>query len=247
MTGQVEKAIDKIRKLLAMANDNADGGEHERDNALRQAMAMLAKHNLTMADLEDDLDKEDRDCFVIDEEFPEPFRRVIGSAVSRLFFCEFFSMHVPGKQKYKFHFVGLESNAQTALEMTKYLIASVSREGQRRRKELNESVGWDTTFRNAAASQISKRCDELRAKADEEHNADGSNALVLASLYEQEAKLNDDYISKVLGLEIKVRTSKGQYKNREAVRQGMDYGNKVNLNRQIASKAPTTPTLALPA
>ena len=46
-----DKIIDKIAKLLAVANGNAAGGEHERDTAMRMATKLLIKHNLSMVDI----------------------------------------------------------------------------------------------------------------------------------------------------------------------------------------------------
>lgn len=42
--------LEKVKKLLALAG-NAGATEGERDNALRMAHGLLAKHNLDMADL----------------------------------------------------------------------------------------------------------------------------------------------------------------------------------------------------
>jgi hypothetical protein len=42
--------LEKVKKLLALANDKG-ATEGERDNALRMAHGMLAKHNLDMSDL----------------------------------------------------------------------------------------------------------------------------------------------------------------------------------------------------
>ena len=44
MTDQ-SKIIDRVRKLLKMANDNAAGAKHERNNALRMAHKLIAKHS----------------------------------------------------------------------------------------------------------------------------------------------------------------------------------------------------------
>lgn len=46
-----DKILDRIRKLLAMANDER-GNDNERETALRQAHAMLTKHGLELADVE---------------------------------------------------------------------------------------------------------------------------------------------------------------------------------------------------
>ena len=45
-----EAVIEKIRKLLALAEGNAN--EHEREVAMRFAMDLLGKHNLSIAQME---------------------------------------------------------------------------------------------------------------------------------------------------------------------------------------------------
>ena len=59
----MEKILDKVKKLLAVANNEA-ATEGERDNALRMAHNMLAKHNLAMADLDEHNKLEGRDEYL---------------------------------------------------------------------------------------------------------------------------------------------------------------------------------------
>ena len=247
MNGQVEKAIDKVRKLLKVADSGATGNgvEHEQETALRQALAIMAKHNLSMADIEEVEEKEDRDNIEIAEEFPCPWRRVLAGAVAKLFFCTFVFIKVPNKQKYKFIFVGLESNAITAKEMTQYLIKSVFKESYRQQKERNETVAFGTTFRNAAANRIAVRCNALMEEAQADTSLVSGRALTLTSVYEQEEKLNLNYIDKVMGMPLVEKKIKGEYKSRSGLAAGTDYGNKVNLNRQLSAPKATAPTLSL--
>jgi hypothetical protein len=248
-----ERVIEKIKKLLAVVNSTATGNgvEHEQETAMRQAHALLAKHNLTMGDVLDE--KEDRDLAVIAEEFPDPYRRVIAIAAANLFFCKFYWEQVPGKQKYKFCFVGLESNAETAKHMCIYLIQSVSRESDRQRKEQGTSAGWGTTFRNAAATRIAARCAAIRADAEADQTlnqsaipgASNSRALTLVSHYENESKANDDFIEKILGINLKTKKLGGKLLDGGAAAKGDAYGRKVSLNKQVTG-TPTPSAAALP-
>lgn len=239
MTGQ-DRIIDKVRKLLAVANDSATGNgvEHEQETAMRQALAMLAKHNLSMSDITDLDEKEDRDCIEITDEYPCPWRRVIAQAVARMFFCQYFKTQVPNKQKYNYSFVGLESNAITAKEMVLFLMKSVNAESLRRQKEQNEGVAFGTTFRNAAANRIAARCDALRKETESDASLNVGSALVMANYYEQEMLMNDSYISKVLGIKLKTKSVKGQIKSVSGAQQGVAFGNNVSLNRQVSNNTP---------
>jgi hypothetical protein len=231
---QEEKAIDKIRKLLSHANDNAAGSEHERDNAMRMALKLLAKHNLTMADVAIE-DKEDRESITI-EQFPCPYRKVIAHAISQLYFSKFFHEKVPNKQKFLFHFVGLESNIMTTKEMTLYLIKSVLDESIKLYgRAPGQAQALATTFRNAASKRIAERCEELRAEAEAEHQVESpGTALVLANLYETEKAANENYVVNILGIkDLKKTTVKLANKSQRAAAAGREFGDKINLSNQI--------------
>lgn len=229
------KIINKVQKLLAVANGSAEGGEHERDTAMKMALSLLAKHNLSMSDCE--IKTEDR---LLEEDLHDvcPWRRTAANAIAKLFFCHFFSSKIQGKQKLKFSFIGLESNVLTTKEMTKWIIKSVHRESAIRRKELDAPASFATSFCNAAAIQITKRCMEIRKQAElDSQTASSGTDLVLASIYDQEESANKDYISNKLG--IKLIYPKGLLKNinNDGAKAGWEYGKTVNLSKQISGSS----------
>jgi hypothetical protein len=244
------KIIAKIQKLLNHAKDGAAGAEAERDTAMRMALKLMTKHNLSMDKVSIE-NKEDRDELLL-EQFPDPYRTMIGHAIAELFFCKFFRTKVPGKQKYNFHFVGLESNAITAREMTLYAIKSVSDESNRAQRDAGGNAGWGTTFRNGAALKISQRCFALRKEAEETKTEDylkdveddepspvsTGTALVLSNVYQTEADANDSFIEKVLGIQVKKKKLNVVNKSNNALSQGLEYGDKVNLSKQVGTNAP---------
>lgn len=239
-----DKIISRIQKMLAIANDKAVGNEHERETAMSQVLNLLAKHNISMSEVQSNEEKEDRDILEIAEEFPCPWRRTLAHAIAALYFCRFFFQKIDGKQKYKFTFVGLESNVITAKEMTQYLIKSVYKESIRLRKEKNESVAYETTFRNTAAERIAERCQILREEAEKDIQAEqpvsGSTALTLSSLYKQESEANENYIKTILNIDITIKKNLPQFKSRAGIKDGYQYGDKVNLNKQISQNKPNT-------
>lgn len=46
-----EKIINRVKKMMALANDSA-ASDGERENALRMSYALMAKHNLDMTDVQ---------------------------------------------------------------------------------------------------------------------------------------------------------------------------------------------------
>lgn len=251
MTNQAanDKVIDKIKKLLNHANDNAAGSEHEREVAMKMALKLLAKHNLEMKDIQDADTKEDRDE-VHYEEFPDPFRKMIAGAIAELYFCKFYSVPVPGKQKRHFHFVGLESNCNTAMSVAQYVIKSVTRESHVR--GLQEATaekrhGWGTSFRNTAADQIGIRCARYRAEEQQEQETESTGtALVLANYYEAEKTANANFIEHILGIKLTTKKLNPKIKSVSAAIQGREFGDKVNLgNNALETNGQSTAPKAI--
>lgn len=229
-----EKATDRIRKLLATAN-NAGATDGERDNAMSFAMKLMAAHNLEMANFTGDqsVPKEKR-VKVEYESNPSPWTRRVGGAIARMFFCEMFYSPIRGKQKYLFTFVGLESNANTAMEMTAWLIKSIARECTKKQKEHKGDHAFSTSFQNAAGIRISQRCWELKNAAEvESQPVSGSTALALVDVYKQEEEANEEHIAKVLGIQLKTSKLKGQITNAQGASAGRAYGDSVPLNTQL--------------
>ena len=238
------KVISKVQKLLNMANGTAEGGEHERDTAMRMALALLAKHNLDMADTMVKVDKENRTKITM-EQYTCPWRRTVAGAIARMFFSNYFYTGIRGKQKLTYTFVGLESNVVTTKDMVEWIIKSVTKECLKRKRELGQNAAWETSFFNSAAHVIANRCRELQAEAEFANTPKaGGTALVLSSVYEQEERENVRYIAEEMGVKITTKKVSLVIKNLDGSRQGAEFGNKINLGRQIASNgAAATKTL----
>jgi hypothetical protein len=230
-----DKIIGRIRKLMAVANGNAEGGQHERDTALKMAHNLLAKHNLSMADVKEE-DKEGRST---KEKYmtSHAWAKIVAGSIAELFFCGFFTTKVGprGTTRMKMTFIGLESNVATAKEMVDYVVSSISSEAARKARQYDEGGSYVRTFCNGAAYQIAKRCRELRKAAEEESAAtpQPGTALVLASLYKREVAANDQYVVAVLGIELEHKPLRPQIKDNGAYIEGRMYGDKINLSKQI--------------
>lgn len=237
------RVITKIQKLLNMANGTAEGGEEERDTAMRMALNLLAKHNLSMSDTMVNVTKEKRETQDL-ETYTCPWRRSVAGSIAKMFFSNFFYSPIPGKQKNKFTFVGLESNVITAKDMTDWIIKSVTKEVLAAKKRLGEGAAFETSFLNAAAAVISRRCTELRAEAELANKpVSGGTAMVLASLYDQEAKANALFIQEEMGLKLKNKPTPLKSLHAGGTRAGAEFGKNINLGRQIGGAAPANKAL----
>lgn len=226
-----DRTLDKIRKLFALSNDER-AYEGERENALRQAHAMLVKHNLTIADIGSSSTQEQR------EERKSklsvfPWARGMAHSIAQLFFCTYYFQRGAGKLA-THAFIGKQSNAVTAQEMAEYVVGSVFKELRKRfgsetsPEARSFAVGVETTIRN--------RCYELRKAAEQESAAaptmSTGTALVLASLYASEKAANDAWTAEHVGkLVVQKDRTKGVLGHAYAA--GKAHGASISLNRQV--------------
>lgn len=239
------KVIDRVRKLLNMSRDKADGGEHERDNALRMALKLIAKHNLEPDDYQD---KPAREVYKLRIDIC-PWRTMVCDCIAKLFFTQVFRRQA-GKQTFEITFVGAEGNAITAKEISHYIILSLQREAAKRRKEqFGDAKGypskWETSFLNGAAFKLVERCKALRAEAEAEAAAEANptansqatgTALTLASIYDKEKETNLAYIQGSMNIVLKkgkdFKTNNMSFDG-NGFRNGQKHGETVSLNRQL--------------
>lgn len=229
-----EKIIAKVRKLLAVANGSAAGGEHERDTAMRMALKLLAAHNMSMASVAD-APQEGR-ISETDMYHSTPWMGWVGNAMAKLFFCHMFTTKVHGKNKKVFTFVGLESNVATAKEMTAYLIKSITKESAVAMAKYGQGETFGNSFRKGAADRIYSRCEKLRQEAEAESDAANmgtGTALVLSSLYKTQALANVAHIKEVMGIDLKETVATTRNNDALGTMVGKQFGDRVNLNRQL--------------
>lgn len=224
----VEKILDRVKKMLAIAND-AGATEGERDNALRMSYNLLAKHNLSMADLptEENNEVRERQDTVISA---DKWSRSLAQAVAKLFFCKYFYSRTNTSGKDKHCFVGRQSNCITARYMTEYLIKSVKREAISRYSSPTSPQG--RSFCVGTVDSIRKRVEEM-IKTDTESTP--GTALVLVSLHQREADANAKWLEQA-GLALTTSKSRADNSLRAgAFYDGRDYGKTVSLNQQVTS------------
>lgn len=248
--------VERIRKLLAMGSSEA-GNEAEREIALKRAYTLLAKHNLTVADVGSAQSAEKREEQVARLSV-FPWARGIAHSLASLFFCSYYYQRGHGKLA-NHSFVGKASNAITASEMSQYVISSVF-------KELRARFGSETSpharaFATGVETAIRMRCNAMRREAEAEQAAaaapkagavmqgdDGSTvalaaptgatstALVLSSVYKAEQTENDAWIAKHVG---NLKTSKDLTKptGGSAYHAGKAHGATISLNKQVGGKS----------
>lgn len=233
-----DKTLERVKKMINLGN-NEGATEAERATALRMAYNILAKHNLSLADLPDDAPTEarERQDVVISA---DRWSRNLASAVSKLFFCKYFfgRTNVSGKDLHCF--VGLQSNAITARYMTEYLVKSIKREATARYKSATSPQGRSFCVGTVAA--IAERVNEMLTTESAEVSS--STSVALTGMHKREAEANAKWLA-----EQGVTLETGVARRDNALRasaffNGKDYGQNVSLNHQVSQKSDAYKKLA---
>jgi hypothetical protein len=227
-----DKIINRIKKMLALANDLA-ASEGERDNALRMAYNLMAKHNLDIATVEAHGKKSEEPRIKFDSDgWSWTWAKQTRNIVADLFFCKyFFGQKINGTQCHH-HFVGRESNAMTAAVMSDWIVDSILKEGRAIYKQ-NTAPGT-RAFAIGAMHKLYERVEQIkRERAAEMERESTGTALVLQDYYKGERSANEQWIAEHIG-GLKHHAARHSKVNADAYAQGQEFGAKINLNTQVS-------------
>jgi len=233
-----DRIIERIRKMLALAND-AGATEGERDNALRAAHATLAKYNLDMAEVEQHKTAKQKQAegeprTVHNAQFfGRPWARAAIMAVAKLCFCSYVYGAATNAKLTKHYFVGRYSNSVTASLLSEYVVNSINREGRTRQRREGRLNPWFISFAWGAAVAITQRVEQLLRDGSQELNRGAGTDLVLASLYDTEARDNALVVQERWP---KLRTGlKGKgIHDLDGYSNGQAFGTTINLDRSLS-------------
>ena len=223
MTDKIAPIIEKIKKLLALANSS---NEHEAALAAGHAQRLLSEHNLAMADIDatHKPDKADKVETVVPKTLPKWLRH-LSSGVSTAFDCQ--TVHYPTTGKMVF--IGVGADVEIASYTFSYLHRVVrklctnyvrhhvdDRITGRNRELLKQS------YLLGAASTIT-----LRLREQKIQTPITSSALV---------PVKEGLIKQTMSELGKLRTvrSRKSYINAEAYGKGQNDGRQVGINKGIA-------------
>ena len=225
-----EKILEKVRKLLAMAN-HENSNEHERDTAMRQAHALLTKHGLDMVSVDKHArEKVDPRGEFVHEDWSMPWTRQVRSAIAELFMCKYIIGEKINGTRQRHYFIGRESNATTAEYMSVFVVGSILKEGRAR---YGHNLSPDTrAFGEGASTRLLQRVRQMiEAKVTEVQASDGKG-LALIDLRTSEVEGNDDFVKSWKLKKSVIRSSK---MNGAAYRAGQAHGDTIGLNVQVAT------------
>lgn len=215
----MERVIERVRKMLAMANDKAN--IHESAVAAAMAEKLMRKYNLDMSDVEiAELGAKD-----VNQEFEwtggktKAWQEWIAVAAAKLYDCEV--TYTGHKLNQGLAFRGVGPDPTVAAETFKYLRNETLRLAKimvRGRKELN-------SFYAGCGDMLARRLQELKQERDNEfaRSATGTSLVVR----------KQDLIAQVYGQTRYGRAGSYSPSDAQAFYAGREAGKGVNLSDQI--------------
>jgi len=226
-TAPNSSVIEKIKKLLALADGNQN--EHEREVAMQFAMDLLAKHNLSMSLLEGTADVSI--CEVEGDFRNDPWIRHVLLAACKLYYTELYISKRFDPIRWQTRavpvFVGTAENIAVSMDVASWLLNSIRKESNRLYKDEYER----RSFRSGAAIRILDRAHEMVEK--EKRAGETTTGTGLVVLRNQLERANQDHLAK---LNLRHRRSRRSCVDIDAYTSGEDYGGRVRLNRRAAGE-----------
>lgn len=231
MSKSQSRIIEKMKKLLAMAEGKAN--ENEAMTAARQLHALLAKHNISMDELNEASDEE-----VVGQEGEverdRPWKRMVAMYIAKLYFCEFYTSQI-GSRKSQYMFVGTEANRTFAMHIFKMVVAAIERESRAESRKIygKQNSSFVRSFWAGAKDRIIERCKELMESAKEGtlEDEEGNTLPALLSTYERNQLQVESWIDE--NLKLKSKTARTRANNSLGVSKGREAGGRVQLSRAI--------------
>ncbi len=241
------RIMERVRKMLALANSTSF--PEEAATALRMVEKLLAKHNLSMAEVKVHTDKQDNGNTsgggkVGETDFVNrngrPWMRRMYYHCAHLYGCEYLYQRRWGGKTAQI-FIGKPHNIAVAKEMGDYLIKSIRRLSRAAKRQQLDEFGFVpekfvTSFSVGAASEVGHRISKLikeRKGASEAEPAKGKadESTALAVVMTNELQQARDFMDKNIATVKK--NSRQTSVNHSAYSQGIAAGKGIGLNTQI--------------
>lgn len=228
MTADIN-TINKIKKLLAVAQAGSGATENEMMSAAAFASALMLKHNIDVQ-LDDDKDEPESIKGERQHGYDEPWHIDCSAAAGYLYYCR----PIIWRRGSEIQFVGRADNIEACEATLRTFVAEVERlyklnlpKGMTKLDRAN----YRSTFKKACAMRIAARCwaimETLRRDDAKAIAATGSTALVVVQTIDALLAEADALMGDVKKLPVKVaRFGLGTEAGRRA-------GNTVQLQKQV--------------
>ncbi len=225
MSDTSSKFLERVRKMLAIANDTGATAE-ERDTALALATDLINKHNLPSAEEISRQQVRVEEARVIhraDMWAQAGWAHQVYNACARLMLCKYLIGQKRSVTKTEGVFVGKESNAISAQLLAEFICTSIRREVRMRYKYDTAALG--RSYATGVVTEINRRVSALLAGPD-------AGADSVALVRQTEDQKNAAFIDEMLNVGAP-RKSKRLTFNSAAYAAGHEFGSKVQLTRHV--------------
>lgn len=223
----MDKVIEKIKKLLALSQSP---NEAEAAAASIKAQQLLTQYNLNAADLQEQ--SEEVGTFEVEVSSKAvSWKQFLVCGIAKANFCKAFTYVTASKtmRRVALTLVGRPANTKVAKLQYEYLSQTVERLAQ---LETGDRA-YKNAFRLGCANRISQRLKDSVEQQKEygfTYENVTTSALAIRSLYERTEEEIDDYMD---GKKIK-KPSAAKYSSARGYSAGVQAGNSVSLDKQIA-------------
>jgi hypothetical protein len=223
----VDKLIEKVKKLLALAGNNPN--ENEAAAAMERASRLMAQHNLTASQINTNDNDRIEDKTTETGGIKQKWARYIWNSTAKLNFTYYFYSHIP-------HFpdvhnlIGTRANVETTKIMAVYLIETVERLAY----EAPIPGTQRTAFKLGAATRLAQRMEKLKRDREQgkEQTTSSNNLPALANLYQVHETDNKQFYLEKHG-KVCGKGQRASTKNHNAFALGMQAANNISLATQI--------------
>lgn len=223
----IERVIQKVQKALALANDKKNHAE-ESETALLLAQKLLAKHNLSIADVQSFGDVGTVKKEVVEGDATHYTRlqwwvKILHGIIASNFRC--YSLRYLASGKSKLVFVGTKEDVEVAIAVYKFAEENIRRHANHYVSSVTNSS--DRTYRNSIRNDyIGGYLSGLKAKFEEQVKNEGWGLVLVKD------KEVVDYYENIGARKSKTRTSASFGGDPLARSQGYSDGKSFDQNRK---------------
>ena len=230
---EIEKVIARAKKMLNLANSS--NYEAEAESAMKMVRTILAKYNLSMAEIE--ANNEGQPSNPEEFEFNKykiRWQRSIVAGVCKLYGCYNFWRDTGDSRGNHHVIIGKIHNIQVVQSMSQYLVQTCRRL-EREAFELAQSEDrntykFKTSFLNGASDGIRSNVEKI-IREQEKSKAEPGTALVLIKEYDRNKEFTNS--------KYKLRSSRRRstFQSGSAYNKGYESGSSISLNSQVSGSS----------
>lgn len=237
-----KQKLTPAQKIQALLNLATSPNEAEATAAMEKAQELLAKYNLSMADV---VKSSEKKFTIVKTKVTDVFahKRRVGIAVGRVYFAKHYFEVVPTQSKSKnvynrerHCFAGEQHNADIALMMFDYIIKTIDRLAKEEADKLEDKKkywSFQTGFKTACAQRVYERLIE-KLQTVTAPAKPGGNLPALANLYNTTQQEVTEFLESELG-GLKSVKARPQNYDLDGMRAGRKAGDSIGLDAQITN------------